>query len=493
MAKFNDKPHSSDAQGQIDSLEQQVKQLTGQLKVRDQQLATASVQLLQAQHKIEERTADLFMLEELGRYLTSSLAYEQVIENVCDSFSVLEGDLFLLGLLDEHQQTIQLTVIDQQQEPRVIDIALDGEVDPVVWCVQNKKELLIFDPLDHAKFHSAKLRTLIQGEPMNSVVYQPLVVGDKVLGCLSLQHLDEQAYCHEQIEIIRTLASYSAIAIANARGYTELAQTHQALINTQKQLMEQEKMASLGTLTAGVAHEINNPINFAHVSAENLAVDLLSFEAFLLELAGKEAEHEILKAFEKHFKQLFAHITTIKRGTRRIKGIVQDLRTFTQLDNSQRMSVDIAQCITSTINLIQTQYLDVTKFVTQLQTACELVCFPAQLNQVFMNILVNACDAIREKQQKQDSVQPGQIDISCQMLDKMIVITFKDNGCGMSELTKNKVFEPFFTTKTVGQGTGLGMATSFGIIKNHGGTIEVESSEGSFTCISVYLPRQDLY
>jgi ABC-type amino acid transport substrate-binding protein/nitrogen-specific signal transduction histidine kinase len=265
-------------------------------------------------------------------------------------------------------------------------------------------------------------------------------------------------------------------------------QAHEALKNTQTKLVQAEKMASLGTLTAGVAHEINNPTNFVHVGAQNLEADLGKVQQFIIDLAGDDADEEILNTFKQQFAPLFEHLATIQDGTERIKTIVQDLRSFSRLDGAEKDPVKITDCVQSTVNLVRTKYLEVTEIVTEFNDAPVIPCHPAQLNQVFMNLIVNACDAITDKQRKQHSKQRGKITIGCRQTGSMVEISLTDNGSGMSEETKNKLFEPFYTTKGVGEGTGLGMAISFGIIEEHGGTISVQSTEGAGSVITVKLP-----
>lgn len=265
---------------------------------------------------------------------------------------------------------------------------------------------------------------------------------------------------------------------------------HDELKQTQLKLVQAEKMASLGTLTAGVAHEINNPTNFVHVGVQNLEVDLGRVQQYIFELAGENADEEILSSIDGQFTPLFEHLHTIQDGTARIKTIVQDLRAFSRLDSEENQLVDVRQCLQSTINLVRTKYIEIADIETQFTTECQLSCHPAQLNQVFMNIIVNACHAIMVKRQNQQTAHRGKIVISCDKQQDSIVITVKDNGCGMNEETKNKVFEPFFTTKAVGEGTGLGMAISFSIINEHGGHMEVDSVLDQGTELRVYLPLE---
>ena len=268
----------------------------------------------------------------------------------------------------------------------------------------------------------------------------------------------------------------------------ELMDKNQEIVSSQQQLLQADKMASLGTLTAGVAHEINNPTNFVHVSAQNLEVDLSKFEAFLLELASDDADDEIIASFKTHFKPLYNHLSMIRDGTDRIKVIVQDLRAFSQLDAAEQKPVIITEKLQSTVNLVRTKYMEIAELVTDFNGTPELRCFPAQLNQVFMNLIVNACDAIRDKQRLCDSKIDGKVTIGCRQKGDIVEISVKDNGCGMTAETKDKLFEPFYTTKDVGEGTGLGLSISFGIIQNHGGQLSAESEEGIGTTFWVRLP-----
>ncbi|MCJ8273590.1 MAG: ATP-binding protein [Psychrosphaera sp.] len=269
---------------------------------------------------------------------------------------------------------------------------------------------------------------------------------------------------------------------------TQLEQNNKALIDTQQQLIQSEKMAALGTLTAGVAHEINNPNNFVHVTTQNLEADLVKTQQFFIDLAGDEADEDILASFRQQFAPLDNHLDTIKDGSKRIKLIVQDLRAFTQLDSAEQKTAKLTDLLQSTINLVSTQYQKITTFVTDFKDQPELYCFPAQLNQVFMNLIVNACYAIETAQRDTDN--KGEIAIGCRLVDKEIEITVKDNGCGMNEETKTKLFEPFYTTKAVGDGTGLGLSISFGIVQKHGGEIWAESELGVGTTFFVRLPTR---
>jgi len=263
----------------------------------------------------------------------------------------------------------------------------------------------------------------------------------------------------------------------------KIEEKNREILATQKQLIQSSKMASIGTMTAGVAHEINNPTNFTHAAVYMMNDEISEIKIFLKQLAGGEnAEPEVLKSFDDKFTKLIELTKTANEGTTRIKTIVEDLRTFSRIDDAKQAVVQLSDLLKSTVHLVQTQY-DSIFIETQLKYEQPFTCFPSKLNQVFMNIIVNGCQAIESKKSS-DSVE-GKVIIKMTQLAKRLIITFEDNGCGMEKATRQRIFEPFYTTKDVGSGTGLGMAISFGIIEEHGGSIEVESEVYKGTKITI--------
>lgn len=274
------------------------------------------------------------------------------------------------------------------------------------------------------------------------------------------------------------------------QAYQQLQQNMQQLQEAQAQLVQSEKMAGLGTLVAGVAHEINNPVNFVHLGTHNLKEGISKQKQFLLPLL--EEEPTILDILKQQYLQFDNSLENIEEGCIRIKTIVEDLRTFSRLDEADRKVVNLIASLESTIRITQTQYQKTVQIVTDFTAQPKLECWSAKLNQVFMNVIVNACHAIEKQQLEANAPTPGTLYISSFETEsngrKELAIVFQDNGCGMSGEVKNKMFEPFFTTKPVGQGTGLGMSISYRIIQDHKGRIEVESLVGQGTTITLYLP-----
>ena len=276
----------------------------------------------------------------------------------------------------------------------------------------------------------------------------------------------------------------------------ELTQTLENLKSTQSQLVQSEKMASLGQLTAGIAHEINNPINFVYNGIDTLKVsldDLITivekyddlensedYKATMAEIREMKEEY----AYEDLLSDLKELVSDIKKGAVRTIEIVKGLRVFSRLDEEEMKPANVNDALDATLVLLRNKTknkINVKKFYDD--SIEDINCFPGQLNQVFMNILNNGIQAIPEER------KDGEVQLYTENQDQHVMIKIKDNGSGMSEQVKRRIFEPFFTTKPVGIGTGLGMSITFGIIEKHGGSIYCNSEEGKGTEFSILIPK----
>ncbi|MDW7694064.1 tetratricopeptide repeat protein [Flammeovirgaceae bacterium SG7u.111] len=275
------------------------------------------------------------------------------------------------------------------------------------------------------------------------------------------------------------------------RSYETLENTHFQLKTTQSQLVDSEKMASLGQLTAGIAHEINNPINFVSGNVLPLRRDLDDIKQFIEKAKRLDASNNIseelkgLREFSQEIdleyvlQEIDSLVNGIEEGAVRTKEIVLGLRNFSRLDENDFKTTDVHIGLDSTLTLLQSKFkgkVEVHKNYGDLQP---IECLPGQLNQAFMNILGNASDAIDKK---------GKICISTVQHAERVEISIKDNGNGMPEHVRRKIFEPFFTTKDVGKGTGLGLSITYGIIERHNGAVKVSSEEGKGTEFLITLP-----
>ena len=275
----------------------------------------------------------------------------------------------------------------------------------------------------------------------------------------------------------------------------ELSEANEHLKRTQTQLVSAEKMASLGQLTAGIAHEINNPINFITSNIQplkrNISEIVEVMAAYRALTPGTAAdglkvvrERESELGITDSIDELDDIIQSISEGSHRTAEIVKGLRNFSRLDEDDLKDTDLNQGIRSTLALLAPQLRDKVRIDLELEPTALVECFPGKVNQVFMNILTNAVQATLARTDRTDP----RITIATRPIGEEVLVSFADNGIGMSEAVKARIFDPFFTTKAVGEGTGLGLAIVHGIIEDHQGRIAVESAEGQGSVFCIHLP-----
>jgi len=260
----------------------------------------------------------------------------------------------------------------------------------------------------------------------------------------------------------------------------ELNETMQELKETQQQLIIREKLASLGNLVAGVAHEINNPIGAIHSSSDVVDRSLEKITSILEHCRTRE-DIDDNPQFKKSFVTIQRNNRIILEGSKRVAHIVKSLKTFARLDEATYQKANIHEGLESTLELLYHEYKNKAEVVKEFGDIPEIYCYPNELNQVFMNILSNAVDAIQED---------GMIKISTFQEQGNIVVEISDNGNGIPAEKIDKIFDPGFTTKGVGVGTGLGLSISHNIIKKHQGRILVDSEVGKGTVFRVVLPQK---
>lgn len=294
--------------------------------------------------------------------------------------------------------------------------------------------------------------------------------------------LEENGRLVEEIKAreLETLQARAGRQIAEARAAMteqliqanlDLQEANRRLKETQAQLVQNEKMASLGQLVAGIAHEINNPLAFV--------VNNLFLVESGLDSLGPEIEPLLSEPSLGKLRKARARLGEMSEGLDRVKELVLDLRTFSRLDEGEFKTVDIVEALDAVLLLLKHKMNGRIRVEKHYVPARMLYCHAGRLQQVLMNLIANAVDAIAGE---------GKVVITTNQTSEFFVISIRDTGAGIAEAIRSKIFDPFFTTKPVGQGTGLGLAISYGIIQDHGGSIEVLSDEGAGTEFIVKIP-----
>jgi signal transduction histidine kinase len=289
----------------------------------------------------------------------------------------------------------------------------------------------------------------------------------------------------EAVLIFHPFVRHVRTIISKLQGVKEALQVHQV------QLLQSEKLASIGQLAAGVAHEINNPVGFVNSNLGTLqqyVTDLLSllsaYEKCEREMSADRsaAVAELKQKIDLVFlrEDINNLLAESMDGMQRVKRIVQDLKDFSHQDVSEKQSANLERGLDSTLNIIWNELKYKAEVTKEYGNIPEIECLPAQLNQVFMNLLMNAVQAIKDY---------GKITIRTGQQDEQVWVEVEDTGTGIQPEHLEHIFDPFFTTKPVGSGTGLGLALSYGIVKNHGGRIEVKSEPGKGSVFKVVLPH----
>jgi C4-dicarboxylate-specific signal transduction histidine kinase len=387
---------------------------------------------------------------------------------------------------------------------------LDLPFSMINYVQRTEETLLLNNAAVEGKFTND--RYIINRQP-KSIVSLPIIYQGKFIGILYLENrLAQGVFTQERLEIIKVLVSQMAISIENARVYAtleervksrteelqeknqQLSVTLQELQRSQTQLIQTAKMTSLGQLVAGIAHEINNPNNFiygniSHVEehTEEIFSLLEKYQEYYPQPA-QEIQEKIEKIDLKYIIEDIAKIlSSMKVGTERIASIVNALKIFSQLNKAELNKVDIHECIDSMLLILQHRLVDKSSgkseiVVIKTGDSLPLIeCYPSELNQALLNILLNAIEALEDVRANNSTRQP-QITITTKLLNNdsaiahlglRAMIQIADNGGGIAPEDQSRIFEPFFTTKEVGKGTGLGLATSYQIIKDiHKGSLK---------------------
>ncbi|MBD2560814.1 MULTISPECIES: GAF domain-containing protein [Nostoc] len=340
----------------------------------------------------------------------------------------------------------------------------------------------------------------------------PIFQGEILWGLLAAyQNIKPRDWQEDEVDLLMQIGTQLGVGLQQAelleqtqRQTEEITKTLKELQNTQSQLIQSEKMAGLGQLVAGIAHEINNPISFIYGNityvtehAENLFKLLRIYQKQYPKVTGEIQKQAAALDLDFISDDLPKILTSMKMGADRISQLVLSLRSFSRLDETGMKPVDLHEGIDSTLLILQHRLQPQTdsfaiEVVKQYGELPSVVCYAAQMNQVFMNILNNAIDALENSEKAGKIIDNPKIFIRTEVIEgNTILICIADNGCGIPEMMRSRIFEPFFTTKQPGQGTGLGLSISYQIIvEKHGGNIKCVSEAGNGCEFWIEIPMK---
>lgn len=457
------------------------------------------------------------LLHEVGSAIRASLELNTILENTVESlFRTMDVDICAFGWYQDNSGEKSWEIVTESKKSSLLswmgeysletfaplleairkdciyraESCRDGDLD----CTTDKFCSRLFDDLGVYTYLCLPIQTY----------------GGRI-GLLQLGRVSwEKRWDPDEVELVQELGIQVAIAIDQSQLYEEsqaknreVEQSYQRLQATQLQLVQAEKMSGLGQLVAGIAHEINNPIGFIY---GNLTPAKSYFEtlAELVELYQDQCPEPTDKILDfredndidyllEDFPRL---VQSIKNGANRIQKIVQSLRIFSRLDESSYKSVNLHENIDSVLSIIQSRLdgragMPPIRLIKNYDGDLPVIeCYVSLLNQVFMNLIVNAIDAVDQQRRQSDGEYGGEIRIETRSVgEESVAIAIRDNGIGIGEETKAKIFDPFFTTKPVGVGTGMGLAICYQIvIGNHGGELSCDSTVGEGTVFEIKLP-----
>ena len=420
-------------------------------------------------------------VREISDAMVSMLSLPEISERILMALTETMGvERAMVLLLDDDARSLRASASrgEWEEDARNFEILPDHPVWRHLWTRRENLSRMDFDDESDERRRETCREVF---DTLGIEILVPVLYGVDLLGVIAVgPKLSGDPLVADDRTLLRTLANQSSIAIENAKAFDEIAELNETLEarvetrtlelrETQAQLSQAEKMKSLGQLVAGVAHELNNPISFVHANLQLL--DEYVEKLVDAQLKGSDTE-EFREVIDKLLKRS-------REGTQRVTKIVQDLRTFSRMDQADLQDADLNQEIERTITLMEPRCRNCITIERDFAELPSVRCYPGQLNQVFLNLMMNACDAIEDK---------GHIVVKTRALAASVRLEFSDDGPGIPEELRSRIFDPFFTTKAVGAGTGLGLSLSHGILERHGGRILVESEVGQGTTFVLELP-----
>jgi signal transduction histidine kinase len=422
-------------------------------------------------------------VREISEAMVSMLSLSEISDRILLALTETMGvGRAVVLLIDERDRVLRPSAQrgDWDEDDVEIEIPADHPVWRQLWMRRQELSRVDFDEEPDSEQREACWDVF---DSLEVELLVPILFGVDLLGVIAVgRKLSGERLTPDDRQLLRTLANQSAIAIENGKAFDEIAQLNETLEarveertrelrETQAQLMQSDKLKSLGQLVAGVAHELNNPIGFVHANLQLL-------DEFIEKLAQANLSGDTDKA-TKAREAITKLLARSREGTERVKQIVMDLRSFSRTDQAELADANLHDEINTTIALMEPRLKNGIEVRREYGDIPQVRCYPGQLNQVFLNLLMNACDALDGG---------GSVTIRTSRSELGVRLEFADDGPGISPEVLSQIFDPFFTTKPVGVGTGLGLSLSHGIVERHGGRFTAESTPGEGATFCIELP-----
>ena len=438
---------------------------------------------------LEQSYKNIELLGDIGRKITASLSVEKIISTVYDSVNVLmDASVFGIGIYNDGLKRIEFPATYENGKPLPFysnSIYDENRFDAT--CFRTGNEIVMGDLREEYINYIQDIQIPKAGDQTVSIIYLPLKIKEKKLGVITVQSFQKNAYSDYELFMLRNVAVYTSIALENADAFNTLNQALNSLKKTQTQLVQSEKMASLGELTAGIAHEIQNPLNFIN-NFSDINAELL--DEMLQELKkGNTNDVVELSQNIRHNLEKIAHHG--KRADSIVKSMLQHSRKSTGQKEPTDVNALVDEFLRLSYHGLRAKDKSFNALIeTRFDPAVGKVNVVGQdISRVLLNIFNNAFYAVNEKKKAAENGYDPIVQVTTHQLNEKIEIRIKDNGTGIPEKVLEKIYQPFFTTKPAGEGTGLGLSLSYDIItKGHGGELKVETKEGNGSEFIIQLP-----
>jgi len=437
----------------------------------------------------EERASELAAVNRISQAIVGHLEINKLIDMIGkNTRELFNANIAYVALLNKDTNMIEFPYgYGDEFPPLKYGEGLTSKV------IETRKPLLINKEVEE---RTEELGVARIGEKAASYLGVPIPIGNEIMGVLSVQSTEgENKFTEDDMRMLNTIAAHVGIAINNANAYQELNTTLENLKSTQDQLVAQEKLASLGQLTAGIAHEIKNPLNFVNNFSE-LSASMVDELIENFESQKEFIEKDVLADSIEIMDTLKLNSQKIIEHGKRADSIVHSMLQHSRGKTSEKQMIDINSMLDEDLNLVyhglraQDSTFNISIKKEYDENLEKLNVVPQDVSRAFLNILTNGCYEAHKKKTEQKKDGPASIFVKTIDSEKHVEVRIRDNGNGIPKKIQNELFKPFFTTKPPGKGTGLGLSISYDIIvQEHKGELFFETEENEFTEFIIRLPK----